>query len=197
MADYTSSQQIAAYLGVTFTPEQTQQADVVAHAITVWIDHQTGRTWQNSAAVADEINDVVGTSVYLHHAPVASVETVDVLHENLFPPSWQTLDPSQYTLTDPERGILQLPGGYSGDAVRVDYTTDQTAPPADLAYAATVLAADAMFVTIHPEAAGVSSIAVGQNDISLKYADAGTGGASSAVSLAVRVIAAYRRVVLA
>jgi hypothetical protein len=197
MADYTSSQQIAAYLGTTLTTEQLQQADVVAHAITDWIDHRTGRTWQQLGAIVDEINDVIGTSVYLHHAPVASVEAVDVLDENLFPPTWQTLDPSQYTLIDPQAGVLQLVGGYAGDAVRVDYTTDQTQPPSDLAYAATVLAADTMTVTLHPESAGVSSIAVGQNDISITYADAGTGGASSAVSLAVRVVDAYRRVVLA
>jgi hypothetical protein len=197
MADYTSSTDIAAHLNATFTPEQAQQADVVAHAITVWIDHRTQRTWQNSAAVVDELNDVVSTSVYLHHPPVASVQAVDVLIETTWPPSWQALDPSTYTLTDPERGILQLIGGYSGDEVRVDYTSDQTAPPADLAYAATVLAADTLSVTLHPESAGVSSIAVGQNDLSIKYADAGSGGASSAVSLAVRVIDAYRRVVLA
>lgn len=196
MANYTSAADIAAYLGTTFTAEQSAQADVAAAAITTWIDHRTGRSWQAAGAILDEQQRVQGTTIYLATPPVASVEQIEVFSALSTRLAWEVVDPSRYLLTDPLNGVVTIAGGYNGDTVRVDYTTDLTAPPADVAYAATMLAADVMVTTLHPESHGVESISVGQNDLTLRYANAGTT-ASSSSDLAVRVIDAYRRVVLA
>jgi hypothetical protein len=193
MVSYTTPQAIANYLGATFTPEQDAQALAVADGVTVWIDHRTGRTWQSTGTIADEIQTVHGTTAYLSVPPVVAVTSVELSDKA---GGWSAVDPAQYALTDPAHGTLTFVGGYNNASVRVDYTSDATAPPADIALAATILAAELMTVVLHPESAGVESIAVGQNDINLKYAGA-SGNQSAAAQTAVRIVDSYRRVVLA
>lgn len=203
MASYTDAAAISAYLAVTFTPEQAAQADLAAAAVTVWIDHRTGRTWQNaSGSVVDEIHQINNGAVYLEYRPVIAVSEVHARPRG-GSLAWELVDPSEYTLTDPAAGLLEFSSltsvwGAQYDA-RVDYTSTVTAPPADIAYAATTLVADMLFSTLHPESVGLESLALGQNDISLRYASAGADGTSSSsgAAWAVRVIDAYRRVVLA
>lgn len=195
MAAYTDAQKIANHLGVALTPGQATQADVVALAVTVWIDHRTGRSWQAvSGTVADEIQPVVEQTVWLAHPPVTAVSEVE-LRPKLG--AWTVLDPSAYALVDPAAGKLELPAATNEDEARVDYTTATTAPPADLAYAATVLSAEVLYTALHPESAGVDSIAVGQNDISIRYTSGADAEKTSGASMAVRIVDAYRRVVVA
>ena len=198
MANYTDAVEIEDYLGTTFTAAQEAQAEVVATAITVWIDHRTGRTWQNvSGSVTDEIKRIEGEAVYLEYVPVTAVTAVDVRVRTGGGGPWSALTASQYLLVDPAAGRVEIPGYSNQYDARVDYTNSVTAPASDIAYAATVLAADMLFPTLHPESAGLDSIAVGQNDISMKYATSSHGTEGSSAWLAVRVIDAYRRVVLA
>lgn len=204
MASYTDAPAISAYLAVTFTPEQAAQADLAAAAVTVWIDHRTGRTWQNaSGSVVDEIHQINNGVVYLEYRPVLAVSEVHARErQGNQIGDWVLLDPSGYALVDPVAGRLEFAayGRYAtGADARVDYTSTVAAPPADIAYAATTLAADMLFPTLHPESVGLESLALGQNDISLRYARAGADGTSSSsgAAWAVRVIDAYRRVVLA
>lgn len=197
MALYTDATKMAAHLGVTFTVEQAAQADVIAEAVTVWIDHRTGRSWQDvDGAIDDEVRPITHQTVWLARPPVTSVTTVEVR-----PPlgAWSALDAASYQLVDPLAGRLELPGYANGYEARVDYATASLGPPSDLAYAATVLASDLMFTALHPEASGLESLALGQNDISLKYASGAGSGSEHAdgASMAVRIVDAYRRVVLA
>lgn len=201
MAAYTDAQKIANHLGVALTPAQITQADVVAEAITVWIDHRTGRTWQNATGtVVDEIDPVSGSAVYLQMRPVIAVSALDLKVRGGNNP-WTPLDPSQYTLVDPAAGLVEISGvaqtlEAAYDA-RTDYTSQVTAPPADIAYAATIISSEVLFTMLHPESAGVDSIAVGQNDINIRYATGTDAETSSGAALAVRIVDAYRRVVLA
>lgn len=195
MANYTSAAQMEGYLGVAFTPAQATQADVVAGAVTTWIDHRTGRSWQTTGAISGEVHQAQGNKVFLDTVPVVSVQTVDE-RGSTWPISWTPIPSSSYALTDAEHGVIELSTSYADQTVRCAYTVDITAPPPDLAFAATVLGADCMQTTLHPESAGLESIAVGQNDLTLKYASGGSAS-TPAVSLAVRVVDAYRRVVLA
>jgi hypothetical protein len=193
MAAYTTPDAIAAYLATTLTPEQTTQATLASDAVTVWIDHRTGRSWQASGPITGELRPVEGTYVYLEHPPVSSVETVEL---RLGVNDYETLNPSQYELIDPAAGLLQMIGGYGGSVVRVAYTTGTEPLPADLAYAATVLASDLLSPTLDPDLSGVDQVSVGQNDVSLHFAAVSStveGGASAAVS----VVDSYRRVVIA
>jgi hypothetical protein len=81
---YTTAADIAAYLGVTFTPAQATAADQVAEAVTLYIDGYTGRTWQTASPVAAELDPVL---------PI--------------PPSW--LAPGGYA---PPGGGYGIPGGW-------------------------------------------------------------------------------------
>lgn len=204
MASYTDAAGIADYLAVTFTPEQAAQADVAAAAVTTWIDHRTGRSWQNATgSVVDEIHDILNGVVYLEYRPVIAVSAVETRTvQGANTTAWVLLDPSQYELVDPEAGQLIITTTREiapKDEARVDYTNAVTAPPSDVGYAATIIAADLLFPTLHPESAGLESLALGQNDISMKYAAASADGSSvnPQVAWAIRAIGAYRRVVLA
>lgn len=194
MASYTDAAAIAARLGATFTPEQAATADVVAAQVTAWIDTRSGRSWQADGALVDELHTVYGDRVYLNVPPVSSVETV-TYHAGYAGFGWVPLDPACYELVDPVAGVLLLPYGYSGVAVRVDYTSTSVVP-ADIAGAATVLAADLMTPTLNPESAGAESVSVGQNDITVKYAGA-AGQQTASVKQAIAAVDAHRRPVLA
>jgi len=194
MTAYTTPDAIAAYLAVTLTPAQEAQATVAADAITVWIDHRTGRSWQPSAAIASEVHTVDGTYIWLDATPVASLQSVTKFDG--VGNGFVLLDPSQYELVNPLTGQVGFLGGYGGSIVDVAYTSVAAVLPDDLAYAATVLAADLLGPTLDPDLVGVDSVAVGQNDINLKFASAGSTLDSGATS-AVRVVDSYRRVVLA
>lgn len=234
MAAYTTPQAIAAYLGVTFTSEQEAQAQIVADAVTTWIDRYTGRSWQAATPIVGEVRPVVVPGpadmygavarVHLRYAPAVSVAAVGVRASA--PNDEPTpLDPSSYELVDPAAGVLLLPGfgyGYlatwSGVAALavVDYAYDDGAP-ADISYAATLIAAGQMatamsaqaasgLVAAHPELAGLKSLSVGQNDISVTLADAsaraGAGSSSGSAfgargSAVAAILDTYRRVVIA
>lgn len=202
MAAYTDATKIANHLGVALTVPQEAQAAVVADAITVWIDHRTGRTWQGaSGAVADEIQPVQNVSgqmtVYLEQTPVVAITALETRPRSGVQP-WTLLDPTEYEIADPAAGRIVLSASVNGNYdTRTDYTTSTTAPPADLAYAATVLSADVLFTMLHPESAGVEQLSIAQADISLRYATGEDAGRSSGAALALRIVLAYRRVVLA
>jgi hypothetical protein len=190
---YTTPAAIASYLGRTFTPEQESWATSVASGITVWIDHRTGRTWQSTGPVLDEIGTVAGSSLFLQIPPVVSIELIE---QSDGAAGWLVVPATDYALTDHAHGTVTFVGGYHGEVLRADYTTSATAPPADVAMAATVLSADYLATALAPESFGLETVAVGQNDLSLHYAGAsGTASASAVAALA--VVDSYRKVVLA
>jgi hypothetical protein len=188
MSPYTTPERIAASLGVTLSLEQAERAAVVADAVTVWIDQRTQRSWQASGAVADELHAIAGGKVFLNHPPVDAVSSVAV-HSGSGG-AWTPLASDAYELLSPERGILLVPVGYAGWYARVGYASSAV-PPADIAAAADVLAADLMTTTLHPESAGAESVSVGQNDISVKYAGAG-GQVSADIKRAIEAVDMHR-----
>ena len=54
MTAYTTADEIAAVLGVTFTPGQEAQATALAAAATLYIDRYTGRSWQGVSPIDGE-----------------------------------------------------------------------------------------------------------------------------------------------
>lgn len=203
--NYTDSDAIAAYLGVTFTPEQAATADAVAAAVTAFIDRYTGRTWQTVSPIAAEVRPVVVPGpadtygavarCYLEHTPVSTVDAVSLRSPN---PNDATapLDAASWELIVPAAGVLLLPGyGYGALApwygcpalAVVDYSYAD-AVPADISLAATMIAsgvvqqsmtiqAGSATIAANPQLAGVESIAVGQNDVNVKLSKTATQGA--------------------
>lgn len=197
MTAYTNPANIAAHLGATLTSDQQAQATLVAQAVTDWIDQKINRSWQAISPIADELHDLNGSRVYLNHKPVVAVSSVKTRAAAFVGFGWTTLGSGSYELLDPTNGVLLIEGwsASSSALVQVSYTHQGTPPPADIALAATILAADLMTSALHPESAGVSSVALGQNDISVKWADAGT--VSPAVARALEMIGGRRMPVIA
>lgn len=189
MTTYTDAARIAAALGRTLTDDQVERADEVAAAVTAWIDQRTARSWQQNGAITAELHRITGDRVYLRRAPVAAIASV-AIHPGQAVASWTTLDAADYQLFDATTGLLLLPIGYSGWYVQADYTSE-TVPPDDIMAAADALAADLLFGTLNPESAGVESLALGQNDINIKYAGT-TGQQSASVTSALASIDAHR-----
>jgi len=196
MVTYTDPARIAAQLGATFTPDQETRALVVADAVTAWIDQRTGRSWQaEPGTIAGELHQLYDDSVTLASPPVSAITSIAV-HPGSGVGAWQTLNPADYALFDPIRGVVFLPHGYAGQWVQVTYTSTAAGPPADIAAAADVLAADLLLTTLNPESAGADTVSVGQNDISVKYAGA-SGQQSASIKQAIAAVDAHRRPVLA
>ena len=225
--NYTDSAAIAAYLGVTFTPEQAARADAVAAAVTTFVDRYTGRTWQGTSPAPGELANVVPSAgawpgafgiVYLQHRPAVGVLGIALRSPSPHPTS-TVLMPDQFELVDPTNGVVTLTGAggspYPGLVAVVDYEYVD-AVPADIALAATMIAAGEMgrqlaiaassaFAAAHPETAGLKSVSVGQNDVAVSFAStsaSSSGGAAAGAALAPEGSAAraildtYKRVVI-
>ena len=192
---YTDATAIAGYLGVTLTSPQQTQATTLAAAATAWIDRYTGRSWQASSPITDELHEMVGDTVYLTNRPVTAVTSVKT-RERFADAGTTTLDASQWELLDATNGVLLILGWAGvGRLALVTYTHTATAAavPDDVALAATMIASAWLSQALRPSTEGVEQISVGQNDISVKFA--ATRGDVPPAALA--ILNGYRRVVIA
>lgn len=167
MVAYTDAQKIANYLGVTLTSAQQTQAGICAQAASDWIDAYKARSWQGSSPVSNEVQDVIGDTVWLTYAPVATVTSVETRAPTIGS-TWTTLSAGQYEIADATTGQLRI-AGWGNYEARVSYT-HAAVPPANVALAATMIASSLLAPTLRPNTQGVDSISVGQNDITVKFA---------------------------
>jgi hypothetical protein len=164
---YTDATKIAAYLGVTLTAAQITQAGLAAQAASDWIDVYKGRSWQGSSPVSGEVHVVSGDVIWLENRPVTAITSVET-RQDAIGASWTTLSSGQYELIDADAGKLQLIG-WGDYLARVAYTHTGTTPPGNIAFAATVIAASLLGPTLRPNTDGLESVAVGQNDVNIKF----------------------------
>lgn len=190
---YTDSSLIAGYLGITLTGPQETQAGTLADAATAWVDKYTGRTWRTASPVTDEIHVIVGNAVYLTHRPVSAVTSVKT-RQDASDAGITTLTTSQWELIDAANGKLLITGWASSDLLAlVSYTHTVSDPPDDVLLATTMIAASWLQQALRPNTAGVESVSVGQNDISVKFAASRGDVPAEALS----ILRAYRAVVVA
>lgn len=193
MVAYTDATAIAGYLGLTLTSPQQTQATTLAAAATAWIDRYTGRSWQASSPITDELHELVGDTVYLTNRPVTAVTSVKT-RERYADAGTTTLDASQWELLDATNGVLLILGwAGAGRLALVTYTHSVSAAPDDVELAATMIAAAWLSQALRPSTEGVEQISVGQNDISVKFAATRGDVPPSALS----ILNGYRRVVIA
>ena len=194
MSAYTDANKIAAYLGVTLTGAQQTQAGVMADAATAWIDRYLGRSWQATSPVTDELHAIIGDRVYLTHRPVVAVSSVKTraIYEGA---TITTLSASQYELLDAASGLVLLEGWTSGADVLAltTYTHSVSTAPADVQLAASMIAAGWLGGALNPGTAGVESLSVGQNDVSVKYSATRSDVPAEARS----ILNGYRSIVVA
>lgn len=192
MAAYTDATKIAAYLGVTLTSPQQTQAGVMADAATAWIERYTGRSWQIASPVTDELHDIHGDTVYLDRRPVTAITTVKTRSRYADAPS-TTLSTGEWELLDATNGVLLILGWAAGGLALVTYTHSMSTAPADVALAATMIAASWLGGSLAPGTNGASEIALGQNDVVVKF-----GAQRSDVPVEARsILSAYRSIVIA
>lgn len=190
---YTDSSLIAGYLGITLTGAQETQAGILADAATAWVDKYTGRTWRTASPVSDEMHAIVGNAVYLDQRPVATVTSVKT-RQPYSDASVTTLTAAQWELVDAANGRLLITGWASSDLwALVSYTHTVSDPPDDVLLATTMVAASWLQQSLRPNTAGVESVSVGQNDISVKFGASRGDVPTEALS----ILRAYRAVVVA
>lgn len=190
MAPYTDATKIANYLGVTLTASQITQAGITAQAASDWIDEYLGKSWQVASPVTDELHTMTGDRVYLNNRPVASISSVKTRASAFVGFGWTTLASGQYELLDAANGVLLIQGWSASSAplVQVSYT-HTAAVPSHVALAATMIAASWLGPTLSPQTSGVESVAVGQNDINVKFkADRGDVPAEALRLLGARAV---------
>jgi hypothetical protein len=169
MSAYTDAQKIQNYLGTTLTSAQQTQAGVMSDAATQWVDRYLGRSWQATSPVTDERHSIIGDRVYLTHRPVVAVTSVKTrgIYEGA---TVTTLSATQYELLDTVNGVVLLDGWSSGDELALTtYTHSVSNAPADVQLAAAMIAAGWLAGSMSPGTLGAESIAVGQNDINIKF----------------------------
>lgn len=165
---YTDAARIAAYLGVTLTSPQQTQAGLAAQTASDWIDLYLAQSWQAASPVTDELHTPVGDRVYLNARPVSAVSAVST-RQRIVGAAWTLLGASQYELIDAANGVLLISGWASpGLDVKATYT-HTTAPPARVAFAATIIAASLLGPTLRPNTDGLESVSVGQADVEVTF----------------------------
>jgi hypothetical protein len=194
MAALTDASKIAAYLGVALTGAQQTQAGVMADAATAWVERYTGKSWQTATPVTDELHTMVRDRVYLNRRPVVAITTVKTRASAFVGFGWTTLDASQYELLDAANGVLLIQGwSANGVLVLASYTHTMNTAPADVALAATMIAAGWLGGALAPGSVGAESISVGQNDVSIKFSESRDDVPTEARS----ILKHYRSIVIA
>lgn len=166
MAAYTNASNIALYLGVALTADQEMQAELAAAAASDWIDLYKAQSWQAVSPVTDEIQTVMGDTVWLRYRPVDTVTSVET-RAPAVGSDWTALSEGQYELADAAQGRLTL-AGWGNYQARVSYSHTANVPR-NIAFAATVIAASLLGPTLRPNTSGLESISVGQNDVAVKF----------------------------
>jgi len=196
MAAYTSATLVANYLGVTLTAGQITQAGVTAQAASDWIDKYLGRSWQGSSPVTDELQTIVGDRVYLNNRPVTAVSAVKT-RGDYADADVTTLTSGQYELLDAINGELLIQGwAGAGSLALVTYTHTGVTVPTPVGLAATIIAAAWLAPAMVGVPSGLESIALGQNDINIKFAGH-TAGEVAVPAEALTLLGGYRTFVVA
>jgi hypothetical protein len=191
MAAYTDSTKIANYLGVTLTAGQITQAGVTAQAASDWIDRYIGRSWQDASPVTDELHQFVRDRVYLAHRPVLTVTSM-ATREQIAGGDWTTLGADEYELLDAANGVVLIQGWGTGGLTKTTYTYTTTVPT-PVGLAATMIAASWLGPALVGLPSGLESVALGQNDINVKFSSSARDVPAEALTL----LSSYRTVVVA
>lgn len=164
---YCTAALVAAFLGKTFTTDQTTQANSLIERAEAYIDNQTGRAWLVGAQ-SDEAH-FLGQSpwVFLRYIPVQSISAVTGRAAPGGDEIALTLN-QHYEVRDLETGLIRLMGcGY--ERILVDYTPVNSVP-ADLVQAAIELVANWLQPSLQPGTYGLESYSL--PDLTVRFSRA-------------------------
>lgn len=155
---YCTVDEVAAFLGRTFTPEQDIQAERLIETAEADIDGGTNRGWLVGVQT-DEVHWYAGFrlgNLYLRYAPVSTVATVKGRAGIGETESTLTVD-VDYELVDLDGGWIRIVNPASWDRIRVTYTPTATVP-VDIQHATCELTAHKMRASLMPGSFGAQSI---------------------------------------
>jgi len=161
---YCTAQDVADFLGKTFTAGQITHCNNLIERAEVDIDEETGRGWLVGVQT-DERHFPINRLVFLRYAPVTSVASVTgrvalgEMEETL-------VSNEDYELRDPATGlILLMKSGY--ERLLVDYTPVNSVP-GDIKQATIELVAMRMQPHLQPGAYGLDSYSL--PDLTVNFA---------------------------
>lgn len=164
---YCTAALVAAFLGKTFTTDQTTQANSLIERAEAYIDNQTGRGWLVGAQT-DEAH-FLGQKpwVFLRYTPVQEITAVTGRTAPGEDEAALTLD-EDYEVRDLETGLIRLlVSGY--DRILVDYTPVATVP-GDLVQAAIELVTNWLQPSLQPGTYGLDSYSL--PDLTVRFSRA-------------------------
>jgi hypothetical protein len=161
---YCTVDDIAAFLGRTFTAAQLAQCDALIESAEIFIDEETNRGWLVGAQT-DEAHYISSQNVWLRYAPVATVATVTGRSGLGETEETLTVD-DDYEVQDLNGGLIVLtsPGNY--DRVLISYTPVDTLP-ADLKQACIEIVSAWLQPSLAPGMYGLDSYSL--PDLSVKF----------------------------
>lgn len=159
---YTTADNVATQLGRTLTEAQLAYLySLVIPAVEQWIDAQGGRTYGDSAVVAEQLY-MSGPVTWLSKTPVDSIAAVRGYYWNQTAGDMGVVNTNYYLLQDNRTGQLYIPTWQSFQHLEVDYIPDN-AIPANITMAATILCCIFMRTVLHPQTEWLTEYASGQD----------------------------------
>lgn len=165
---YCTVDEVAAFLGQTFTPEQDTHCDRLIETAEADVDGYTGRAWLTGAQT-DEAHTFAEYrlgSLYLRYAPATAVATVKG-RASLGDAETTLVADTDYEVVSLEQGLIRIVYPASWDRIRVTYTPTATVP-LDIQQATAELVANQMQPHLKPDSYGLDSI--GLPDLQVKFA---------------------------
>lgn len=164
---YTDQDQVAAYLGLVFTPAQNLQAAALIAAAEAKIDGHCHRAWLVGAQTDEEhYAPAFGRELFVRYPPITTVNMVKG-RLGFLATETTLVAATDYEVRDLKSGRIWLlrPGIY--DRLRVSYTPVATVPD-DVQLATTILLATFLQSALRPDMFGVESFTL--PDLSVKFA---------------------------
>lgn len=204
MTVYTDEEKMAAYLGMTFTSAQDDQAIAMAAAASDFIERALGRTFLATDGVtveevADERHTVRGNRLWLEHTPVDAITEIKVRLPYAGATEYELTQSYQYELAEPEFGLVYLSPTYEGQRLTVTYDSLQQVPPI-IAQFATELAAGMLALSLSGAAgataalSGVKRYTLWGGDLSVEYATTSSSATSNSASGSTRLPALWEQI---
>jgi hypothetical protein len=161
---YCTADEVAAFLGLTFTAGQEAQAEALIERAEAEIDGATERGWLVGEQ-SDEVHYPLGRLIFLRYAPVESVEEITG-RISLGGAETALTEEVDYEVRDLESGLIRLVTlGY--ERLLVSYTPVDSVP-GDIKQATIELVANRMQPSLQPNSYGLDSYSL--PDLTVNFA---------------------------
>lgn len=139
---YTTTDDLAIYMGASFTTAQEMIAGLAIGAAETWIDNATRHAWLETGPITEALGLSRQSTVQVSKPPVKTFDAVSISWSPGVSVPVQTLDPTcgQYYVRSMRDGVLWLPYGAGAYGIGVTYTPNDDDVPNEVTLAALVLA---------------------------------------------------------